>query len=436
MSERHVKDRSNEEQASGETDERRKKKPMQLILSIAVLLVAAAIGAYFFLTKEAAPKGEEEAKAVLVEVAEVERRDLQPKLSVKGSLQPARRLVLPAQVGGEIVWVHPDLEIGGLIERGETLAEIEKADFELAVRQAEAGLEEAQARLELEQGQQAIAREELEYFQNQADQIEERAREDLILREPQLRIARAAVRRAESDLDQAKLRLSRATIEAPFDCIIESESIEIGQIVQPGATIAEILGTAEAHVEARVPARHLANLDIPRWNAKEGSGGTATYQMGEIEIQREIRIKRLAGSLDRSGRMARLLCVLEDPFGFAEREVGPASFEDEEKRPMLFGAFIDVELKVAREQSLFEVPAGVIRNRGRLFVMTSEGKLAIREPEVFLRGPESIYLSSGLESGDRIVTSLIANPIEGMDLRTAEDQEAPEPDESEGDDSA
>lgn len=115
--------------------------------------------------------------------------------------------------------------------------------------------------------------------------------------------------------------------------------------------------------------------------------------------------------------MARLLCELDDPLGLGR--LGRNSTESDAMQAMLFGAFVDVELEMAREHELFEVPAGAMRNRDRLFVMTSDSTLAIREPTVFLRSGDRIYLSDGLSRGERVVTSLIANPIEGMELRVA-----------------
>lgn len=391
--------------------------PRQLAASLAVLALAVAITAYFLLTGETAQQGESAPRAVLVEVIDVEARTLSPSLTAYGSLRPARRLSLPAQVGGRVVSVNPALELGGLVEAGETLVQIEQADYELAARQASARLKEARAELELERGRQAFAQQELESFEDFREPVRSPENLELILREPQLRRIRATIERAQADLDLARLNLDRATITAPFDSIVEAEEIEIGQVLQPGTMVAELLGTETAHVVVRIQARYLPYLDIPGWNAETGSTGTVHYRVGESVVSRPIRVRRLAGSLDRAGRMARVLCELDDPLGLDG--AGDAdSVAADAARPMLFGAFVDVDLDLAREQRLFEIPAGAIRNRGRLYVMTPDGTLDIRQPSVFLRSGDRVYLSDGLEPGDRVITSLIANPIEGMALRT------------------
>ena len=109
-----------------------------------------------------------------------------------------------------------------------------------------------------------------------------------------------------------------------------------------GTTVAELLGVESAHVLVRIQVDHLPNLDIPGWNAATGSTGTVRYRLGETGVVRPIRILHLAGSLGQSGRMARLLCELEDPFGLERTPDRLAAATG----PMLFGAFVDVELEL------------------------------------------------------------------------------------------
>lgn len=399
---------------TGADSARAKPRPsLQVLASLLALAAAAAVSAWLLLTGEPAPRGEPTSRAVPVEVIDVQARPVRPTVAAYGSLRPARRLSLPAQVGGRVVEVHPALEPGGRIRAGETLVEIEKADFELAARRAEARLEEARAELEIERGRQAFARQELESFERFEDSVDAPENLQLILREPQLRRIRAGIQRARADLERARLDLDRATITAPFDAIVEAEQIEVGQVLQPGTMVAELLGTDAARVSVRVDARHLSHLRIPGWNADTGSTGTVRYRLGAREITRTLRIKHLSGSLDEAGRMAQLVCELDDPFGLARPDADAAR----DVRPMLFNAFVAVDLEIDRERRLFALPAGVLRNRGRLFVMTADGTLAIREPAVFLRSRDTVYLSDGLQAGDRVVTSLIAEPIEGMQLR-------------------
>lgn len=98
-------------------------------------------------------------------------------------------LVLP-QVGGQIVAVNPKLIAGGFVREGELLYRIDPDDYKVELQRQQAALEEAQARLQLEQGREwELMGESLE---------EEQKAPALALREPQLQQAKAAVSSAEA----------------------------------------------------------------------------------------------------------------------------------------------------------------------------------------------------------------------------------------------
>ena len=50
-----------------------------------------------------------------------------------------------------------------------------------------------------------------------------------------------------------------------------------------------------------------------------------------------------------------------------------------------------------------------------------DGKLSIREVEVVFRDAQYVYLSSGLENGDAVVTSNLSRIREGAELRLQEE---------------
>ena len=62
-----------------------------------------------------------------------------------------------------------------------------------------------------------------------------------------------------------------------------------------------------------------------------------------------------------------------------------------------------------------------LRDDDSVWVMTAGDRLEIRAVEIAYRGPERVYVSVGLGSGDRVVTSEIATPTNGMKLRTRGD---------------
>ncbi|MDQ8204008.1 HlyD family efflux transporter periplasmic adaptor subunit [Pelagicoccus sp. SDUM812003] len=395
---------------------RKGRRIAQVAISICVLGVAILFAFWLIVSKEDAQRSEPEERKTLVEVLEVEAKPMTPELSFRGTLRPARRLRLPAQVGGEVVWVNEKLEVGGLIDEGEELVRLEAADYRATLQQAEAQLAEAIAQLELERGRQSIAREELEFYRERDTLSESELKTSLVLREPQLNRAQAAAMRAEAAVAKARLNLERTRMRAPFDCIVEEEMVEVGQSLNPGSPVATLLGTRRGLVEARVAVSQLQHLRVPGWNGQAGSTGEALYRHGSEVARRQAVVLRLAGTLDPAGRMARLILEVRDPLGRAYSEGGDET-SGEEALSMLFGAFVEIRIPVSHERQLVALPDWALQDEGRVFVMNERNVLEIREPKVFLRGVDKTYVSDGLQTGDRVVTSLIANPIEGMALK-------------------
>ena len=54
---------------------------------------------------------------------------------------------------------------------------------------------------------------------------------ELASRKPQLRLAELSVEAAEAGLERAELALARTVLKAPFDCIVRTEQLEMGQVV-------------------------------------------------------------------------------------------------------------------------------------------------------------------------------------------------------------
>ncbi|MBY4891948.1 carboxymuconolactone decarboxylase family protein [Rhodobacteraceae bacterium N5(2021)] len=82
----------------------------------------------------------------------VAQEDIRPTAAVWGNLRAAETWVAVAEVQGEVIWRHPDLEPGRLIPAGTEVLRIDPADYELALAQSQADL----AALEAE-GAQLIA---------------------------------------------------------------------------------------------------------------------------------------------------------------------------------------------------------------------------------------------------------------------------------------
>lgn len=145
---------------------------------------------------------------------------------------------LSAQVSGEVTSWHANFVSGGIVKRGEVLFTIESDNYEAAVLQAEAALASAQATLIEERAKAKVA-------EKQASKLSDKQVSDLYLRKPQLLSAEAQVKSAQAALKRAKRDLQNCKVIAPYDALVVSRNLGVGQFISAGSEVA-VLNNIEA----------------------------------------------------------------------------------------------------------------------------------------------------------------------------------------------
>lgn len=388
-----------------------KQPALKRFLPVLVLVLAAVAVAVMMATREAPVRADgEEVAARLVRTTTVARSSERIDVEATGTVVPARSVSLQSQVSGRVVATHDNLQPGSLVEEGAVLATIEPTDFEAAVAEAEAQLEQARAELALERGRSEVAAAE---FQSYAETLGVPVDESLALREPQLGSARASVKHAEAQLRRARANLERTTIEAPFDALIESESVDVGAQIGPQTQIAHVVAVDRYWVRATLPLGQLPFVSVPGYNAEQGSLAVIEQDAGRLQVRRQGRVMRLFGGVTPQGRLAQVLIEVSDPLGRDE----PDSL------PLLLDTFVDVILQGSRERELFRLPREYLHERDTVWVY-ADGRLDIRPVEVIWRAREHVLIDEGLENGERIVTSPLNNPVQDLRLKRADGDDA------------
>jgi RND family efflux transporter MFP subunit len=325
---------------------------------------------------------------------------------------------------------------------------LEKAESDLLQREAD--ITKAEAALRIEEGQQAIAKSEYSMLGRALDDQDR----DLVLREPQLRTARAnleaaraakrsaeaARKMAEADkgaaeamkrsaeaqvaaaeaakaagevaLRKAQLDLERTTIRAPYNAIVEAEAVDLGSQVSPQTALATLIGTDAYWIEVSVPVDKLRWLREPDSRGQKGSTARvfneAAWGRG---VSRAATVVRLAGSLEPEGRMATLRVAVRDPLGLKN--------PGERLPTLLIGSYVRVEIDGLEIENVVPLERDLLREGDRVWVMTPESTLDIREVTIAFRGRDTLLVSDGLETGDKVVTTALGAPVAGTPLRTA-----------------
>ncbi|MCA9543792.1 MAG: efflux RND transporter periplasmic adaptor subunit, partial [Myxococcales bacterium] len=217
--------------------------------------------------------------------------------------------------------------------------------------------------------------------------------------------AQAQVDAAQAALRQAQVGVSRAKITAPFNAIVLQESVDLGQVVAPGAQLARLVGTDAFWVQVSIPLADLKWLSLPQGPEGRGSPATVTLDTGDGLVVREGHLVRLLGDLDPVGRLARVVVQIDDPLAL---KGGGA--------PLLLGAFVEVSFQGKALDDVVEVPRLALHEGDQVWLF-QDGRLVTRQVEVSRRLRDSVLVRKGLSAGDQLIVSRLASPIPGMPLR-------------------
>ena len=377
------------------------------LLPLAVILAGVFISVWLMKTAPQAKQQPRTRNAALVEVRTVDYTSQHTVVSGMGTVTAARHVELTPQVSGKIIELNPDLVPGGYLKKGETLLKIDPTDYRLTVRERAADVAKVESDLHLEQGNQLISQKEYNLLGEMVT-AQEKA---LMLRQPQLENIQAALEAARAKLDKARVDLVRTELTAPFNTVVLSRQVNLGTQASLSSVLATLVDTDIFWVEVSVPVSQLSWINIPRTSKDKGAFVKIydTAAWGD-KVCRQGRVIRLKSDLESQGRMARLLIQVEDPLSLTPDNQG--------KPRMLMGSYVRVEIEGNVVDSAMAVEREFIRNGNSVWVMTLEGKLAIRPVDIVFRGADRLLITGGIESGEQLIITDLAAPVEGMALIT------------------
>ncbi len=196
------------------------------------------------------------------------------------------------------------------VRKGDTLVIIEDAEFQLALAQAEAGLANAMAgskatatgirttsnNLRINEATITEVRVQMERAKRELDRFDQLLKEDAVTRQQydnvktayeaikakyeqvtsaknttslvrdeqghRLTQSEAAIRVAEAQLDMARLNLSYTVIVATADGVLGAKDIHVGQLVNPGQTMVEIVDKEDLWVIANFRETQMKHVQV------------------------------------------------------------------------------------------------------------------------------------------------------------------------------
>jgi len=322
---------------------------------------------------------------------------------VSGTLSAYDQATITAKVPGRLATLAVDL--GSRVRKGQLLARIDGADYQIRVQQAQAALAEARARAGLaggsvdprQSGTVRAAQAVLDAARASHERAEALSREGLISK-AELDAAEAARKVAESrhqdaieeiqgrtasaggrgaDVALARQQLADTGIYAPFAGVVQQKRASIGEYLAAGAPVVDLVKVDPLRFRAEVPER----------------------EASAVRVGQEVRITA-EGQPPVIGRLARISPTISE-----RNRVLNVEADIPNQGTLRPGVLVKAEIVSDASRTALTVPNDAVVSFAGLqkVLMVKDGKAVERPIIVGRRTEQWTEVTSGLAAGDQVV---------------------------------
>jgi len=349
-----------------------------------VLLAMVAVGYWFFFMRGGPSPGQQQpnmaAMTVPVEAQKVVVREARTEAQAIGTLLSNESVMIKPEIAGRIAAIN--FKEGERVKQGDILVELDKSEWEAALKSAEASLVLSKAN-----------------FQRANEMAKTGAGTVRNLDE-----ARSKLLSDEAAVSLAKTKLEKAVLVAPFAGVVGLRKVSMGAYVNAGAEIVNLEQIDPLKVDFRVPEGLLAQLRVDQkivmqLDALPGKNVDGTvYAIDPL--------------IDVNGRAIALRARVPNPDG--------------QLRP---GLFARVTLILESRPTAMFIPEAAIIPTGdsHMVLSVTGGKIAPRPVKIGMRTKGMVEILDGLTPTDVVISAgaglpkyfpgmsaCVLQPIEGV----------------------
>lgn len=429
-----------------------------LIACVAIILVGVLITALLISQRQAPAHAPIEERQLRVQAESVRFEDARVDITGYGEVRARNVTNVSAGIAGKVVAIHPRLEAGEIIPKGEVLLEIDPRDYQARVDEIQARIQQLQitvdrlkkqhasetdrletfersrdlAKTEFERAQRLFAKENIESqslvdakevaYNTAKDQFAQFA-QTLELFPLRILEAGSNLRAAEATLDKAEADLERTVISVPMDVRVKTVSLELHQYVLPSDVLMSLADDSVLDITVPINSR-----EARRWllfDEKKSPDERAWFneltqvpvEIAWTEAVDEHRWRGRLHRVERFDQQTRTLVVVVRVT--AADAVSPHAGN----LPLVEGMFVRVVIPGRTVERVVKLPAEAVS-----FDREASGYrtvyLAVKNPETgeirlksrpvkesHIAG-DFVYLSKGLDEGDLVITTRLINPLE------------------------
>jgi RND family efflux transporter MFP subunit len=307
-----------------------------------------------------------------VSVVTVQSDSYNAQVTAYGAASPHYELTLTAQVAGQVDRLASNFEAGYKLKKGDVIVFLEGSDYQAQVAAAEKHLSDARLILLEEERQALQAKVEWD-----ASEVKGEPASALVLRQPQLAAAKAAVTKAEADLISARKNLNHTRILAPFDALVVQRHISPGSYLQAGTPVATLYSTDRVEIAADLSAEDWAKLP----EAAKLNSGQWPVMLNHVQNGQKWcgRILRAQHHLDANTRQRGLILALDHPL--------------DSDPPLLPGTFVKATIPGRRLESLWKLPGSALSQKGEIWYVQADDTLSSFSAKPLFSDGDVIYVS-------------------------------------------
>lgn len=325
-------------------------------------------------------------------IFEVTRQSTTLQREYAGNVEAVRNVEIRARVGGYLDKIHVDE--GQQVSKGQLLFQINQAEYQAELAKTKANLKSAMA--EAKTAEVELGRVKLLVDKKVISPSE------LELSKSKLEAAKAAIEEAESAQQNAALRLSQASVRAPFDGVINRIPSKMGSLIEEGSLLTTVSDIREVYAYFHVSEKEYLEYvkkakSRPSHNGQEVdlllADNTPYGQTGKIETMESVFD-------DGSGTIA-----------FRARFPNP-------NKVLKHGATGKVRLKSEVDNAVLVPQKAVfeIQDKNYVYVVDTANKVKMRSFVPQSRLAQFYLVKSGLEPGEKVVYEGIQNIRDGMQI--------------------
>jgi len=366
------------------------KKSVFIIYSITLLFLVGCSESH---TKQELPKEEETLLSVNVHTLKKETYPLW--VNFTGKTQAVDEVMVISRVSGELQ--ERRFSPGENVKKGQILFVIDKSEYQAVWDQKKAILQKDKASLNL-----AIANVN-RYRPLVEEQLAPREKlDELVATQKQLE---ATIKADEAALEAATLDLEYCDVKANIDGVVGKELVLIGNIVNVGTELTQIVQTDHLYVNINPSAHEVGLLNKYKSNEKP-----------KVKVYLN-SAKRMKIELD--GQIDFTDTVTNTTTGTVAMRAKVANPEH-----LLFpGTFVEMKLFVSDQIPILALhPDQISQNQQGeyVFVVDKNETLHIKQIKSSYSNNDLAVIEQGLKEGDRVIVGTIHGLREGMQVQTTE----------------